>query len=546
MKNKFFIYLLIVLMMAACGGKQPVIEDSLPAESESDQTEILPSVFNIWLPPYLPQGFLAGLNLHHNVLAVRTNAEADIWIDVGADNIISRWVYALVAPFPTVADEVRLSDLQGFWLGQVVPDFPTQRIVVNSSTKVLFEKIWGSAAAENVEVVAEQDILSKAKDFENTWAIVPFDNLEPYWKVIVVNGASPIRKGFNPFAYPLSIPFSLNGTAQNLTDFSISLAANNISSIALSSNYDAQKLTTVVLTGVTAMVRGTAYLMEQNGLTYPALEIGHILREADITHISNEIPFTASCPTPFMDPHNESRLVFCSKPAYIALLEAVGTNVVELTGDHFRDWGAEAMLKTIEMYEQRGWGYYGGGKNLADGQKPFLIEHNGNRIAFLGCNAKPAGYASATEDQPGAVSCDMQFMAEKIQEVKNEGYLPIVTFQHIEYYSYKASPILEKDFRAVADAGAVIVSGSQAHQPHAIEFYQNAFLHYGLGNLFFDQFYEGLPQRQAFIDRHVIYDGKHISTELITILFVDMARTRLMTPEERDFLLRDVFFASGW
>ena len=38
-----------------------------------------------------------------------------------------------------------------------------------------------------------------------------------------------------------------------------------------------------------------------------------------------------------------------------------------------------------------------------------------------------------------------------------------------------------------ADAGAVIVSGSQSHVPLQMEFYKGAFIHYGLGNLFFGQ-----------------------------------------------------------
>ena len=121
-----------------------------------------------------------------------------------------------------------------------------------------------------------------------------------------------------------------------------------------------------MLTGVTALVRATAYLMEKNGMTYPAIDIGDLLRSADILHISNEIPFTDTCPNPFYNKTNDTNLVFCSKPEYIQLLEAIGTDVVELTGDHFRDWGPEAMLNTIAMYDDRGWQYYGGGKNIED------------------------------------------------------------------------------------------------------------------------------------------------------------------------------------
>jgi len=121
-----------------------------------------------------------------------------------------------------------------------------------------------------------------------------------------------------------------------------------------------------------------------------------------------------------------------------------------------------------------------------------------------------------------------------------------VTFQHLEYYSYDIHPILRDDFNRVAGAGAAIVSGSQAHQPHALEIQQDTFLHYGLGNLFFDQTNQGDAPRTAFIDRHVVYNGRHISTELLTIYLVDYARSRPMTQPERQALLEAIFQASGW
>jgi hypothetical protein len=84
------------------------------------------------------------------------------------------------------------------------------------------------------------------------------------------------------------------------------------------------------------------------------------------------------------------------------------------------------------------------------------------------------------------------------------------TFQHLEYYMYAAQPDQQRDFRQLAQAGADIVSGSQAHQPQGMEFLNDSFIHYGLGNLFFDQY--GLCEacRQGLIDQHVFYDGRYI------------------------------------
>jgi hypothetical protein len=70
------------------------------------------------------------------------------------------------------------------------------------------------------------------------------------------------------------------------------------------------------------------------------------------------------------------------------------------------------------------------------------------------------------------------------------------------------------------------------------------FVHYGLGNLFFDQM--AAANRRLFVDRHVFYDGHYISTELLTAMLEDGARPRPMTVEERKTFLEDIFKASGW
>ncbi|MBU2610068.1 MAG: CapA family protein, partial [Chloroflexi bacterium] len=284
---------------------------------------------------------------------------------------------------------------------------------------------------------------------------------------------------------------------------------------------------------------------------YPARDIGDLLRSADLTHISNEVPFAKGCPYP--DP-NQLTLKFCSDPRYIALLEDVGTDVVELTGNHFQDWGSDATLYTLEMYRERGWPYYGGGADLTDARRAVTLEHNGNNLAFIGCNPVGPAFAWATGTRPGAAPCgDYEWMTAEIARLRAEGYLVVATFQHHEYYTAEPHPEQVRDFTAMAEAGAVIVSGSQAHYAQAIAFYNGAFIHYGLGNLFFDQMNYVLPggtvttgTRREFLDRHIFYDSRYISTELLTNMLEDYARPRPMTASERMQFLQDIFSASGW
>ncbi len=423
--------------------------------------------------------------------------------------------------------------------------FAGRPLLLDESTLAALRSLWGEPAPQAVLVLPAQELAQYAWSHAPAWAILPFEALQPTWKVLAIDGQSPIHKDFSPAAYPLVVPISLNGELALLDLGPASLTGDPAapSPLAPASNRLPERLTVLAMTGVTALVRSTAYAMEAKGIEYPAAQIGGWLRDADLTHISNEVPFAADCPAP--DPFQQG-MSFCSDTRYIKLLEAVGTDIVELTGDHFQDWGVQAMKLTLEMYQQRGWPVYGGGANSEAARQAVTLEHNGNRLAFIGCNAKGGSFAQAAENHPGAVVCDFAWLDAEVARLRSQGYLPIVTFQHFEYYEYPAQPDQQRDFRRMAQAGAVIVSGSQAHQPQALEFADGALIHYGLGNLFFDQYDVSPATRQGFIDRHIFYDGRHISTELLSGVFIDYAQMRPMSEDERRELLQAVFAASGW
>jgi poly-gamma-glutamate synthesis protein (capsule biosynthesis protein) len=533
--------ILIFTLLVSCSRSLEENEQEILEETDPE-----PDIISIWLPPYLPEDLVKEFRPPDGLVRYADQGFSDLTLDVSDEALISEWIYALVAPFPTVSDGIASRDLVQFWGGSQPPELPFEELLVDGGTKAIFERLWGPASLSNVRVISKSDLLSAAWDQRTSWAIIPFEMIEPQWKVIALDGQSPLDKSFKSSLYPLRVPFSTVGGQSKVADFQSRFGMSSANPVFPATNRNADQLTTVMVTGVTALVRGTAFMMERNGMTYPAIDIGDLLRSADILHISNEISFTPTCWNPLTRPEFDTNQIFCSKPEYIQLLEAIGTDVVELTGDHFIDQSDEAMLLTIDMYDQRGWPYYGGGRNFEDGIKPALFEHNGNKIAFLGCNAKPPGYSRASATSPGAVHCDMSLMAEKIREASAQDYQPIFTFQHLEYYSYGINRNVVDEFYQAADAGAVIVSGSQAHMPHAIEFYKSSLIHYGLGNLFFDQYGESMEQRKAFIDVHVFYGNQYISTQLVTIQFIDMARTRFMTDEERTELLENIFFASGW
>ena len=497
---------------------------------------------NLWLSPLLPGDISGNFSQLKDIRKTNKLEDADISIELGDHNIISKWVYSLVAPFPTTTDNVTSDELMGLWINGSSEDIG--QIILTSSTHSVLTNLWGPSS-QKIKVVPETSLLSTAWETPRTWAIISFEELEPQWKVISIDGQSPISKSFDEFEYPLVVPVSLSGQDHAAKWFSEHYLEQTDNPIIQKTNRDPSLLTTVLLTGVTALVRGTADMMELKGMTYPAEEIRDFLIDADILHINNEVPFSPKCP-PSAQRISNQLLVFCSKPEYSDLLEDIGTDIIELSGDHLQDWGPDAVYYTISLYEDHGWEYYGGGMDIEDAKKPLLIEHNGNKLAFLGCNAKDKGYAGASATNPGAVSCDFDYLDKEIKQVIQRGYIPIVTFQHEEIWSTDPPQSVKEDFYKVALSGAVIASGSQSHQPQTMEFYQNSFLHFGLGNLFFDQIFEGDQNKQAFLDQHVFYNGKYISTELLTTMFVDLAKSRPMTMEEREKLLGEIFSASDF
>jgi poly-gamma-glutamate synthesis protein (capsule biosynthesis protein) len=490
----------------------------------------------LWISPALPTSFRDAFSPPSGWRIAENPDDAALRIGVGGEDVVSTWIYALVAPFPTIVDGVSEDDLRGVWAGTPAGPFSWLALLMDQDTLDVLSAKFGAPAENAVRVVETDRLTDEAWNGHPSWAIVPFEKLEPRWKVLEVDGISPMRKEFNADGYLLAVNIVLDGDPGLADQFA---AAAGIPA----TNRDPSKLTFLVMTGVTAMVRATAWLMEEKGILYPAQDIAPILQSADITHISNEIPFVRDCPFPDPDPVS---LHFCSDPRYIDLLEYVGADIIELTGNHLQDWGSDAMVYTLDLYRQRGWLYFGGGANLEDSRKAATIEHNGNRLAFIGCDAFYNDIAWATETEPGSAPCDLEYFKGEVRRLRDSNYLPIMTFQYYESYHYAPTPDQERDFRSMADAGAVIVSGSQAHSPQSFAFPDGSFVHYGLGNLFFDQYYLMPETRDAFIDRHVFYDGRYLGTELITIVFEDNAQSRLMTPGERSTLLQMVFSNSIW
>ena len=546
--------LILMLISLACiscniidAGEEAITSDGEGIEevTEFEEVEEITKV-NLWISEAVPDSISDEVEyelgrIFDEVIVVYEKEDSDIWIEAGSSRSDLKISYVLV---PVVSffrnyDEISYEDIRMFWTGDsealdyLSIDGSKPELLITEEVYGILEKILGSGGNDNIKIVYSWQIPTDIEN-DNSFSIVPFEDIDKEYKVLNIDGMSVLDKNLDVVSYPLAAGISVKSNDPELAG----IIAEGFSNTFIT-NRDTEELTSVIMTGVTAIVRQVARKIESDGVLSPGEEIAEVLKDADITHISNELPFVEDC-----NGTNPQGVVFCSSPEYMELLRYVGTDVIELTGNHMNDFGNKWMNYTLDIYDKEDWPYFGGGRNLEDSYSPAILESNGNRFAFLGFNWWGPISNWATEDSPGSAPPHFEEFEAIIKELKEEGYIVIFTFQYIESYQYEPVPQQVIDFRRMADAGADIVSGSQSHHPMGVEFRGDGFINYGLGNLFFGQQLEVLGNNPGIIPKHIFYKGKHINTILITTMLNDFSQPRLTTPEERVELLDSIFSGS--
>jgi poly-gamma-glutamate synthesis protein (capsule biosynthesis protein) len=385
-------------------------------------------------------------------------------------------------------------------------------LVLDRSTYDLLER-YGVHINRRTYIVTPDELAAVLHNNPLAWTLLPFEQLNPQYRVLNVGSRHPLDLlgGSYPFVFASDTP-----------------------------NFDPAKLTRILLSGTTALARHTGEALDANGITWAGEAIQPYVLRPDYFHISNEVSFHPLCPA-----SDEPVLGgLCAKNSYLDLLTYLDVDLIELTGNHNADYGYEAYTRTLETYQENEIPTVGGGLTVEDARRPLLIEHNGTQIAWVACNWNGPDHAWVNEYHPGAASCDHDWLSETLPQLAQENDLLIVTVQYAEYDQHQPIDRQKNYFRELASLGADVVIGTQAHVPQTIEFYttesgQETFIHYGLGNLFFDQIDEA--NTQFFMDQLFIYDGQLVAVDLFTGLIEDRARPRPMTADEQAEFLYDMF-----
>lgn len=308
---------------------------------------------------------------------------------------------------------------------------------------------------------------------------------------------------------------------------------------------------TINQTGTTAIGRRLFYRIKDTGDGAQFAEnIKDFLSKTDLTHISNEVSFADDCDSGLT-------MIFCTSYLAYDTISAIGTDVIELTGNHNNDWGANANLATIDFYHEKGIKTFGGGKNETEAVVPLEFSEKGTDLTWIAINNSTSSKENgqgATATHPGANIYDEATTLAQIKAAKLAGNFVIVDVQYSECYCYPDygqeypacdGPISGQTefFRSLIDAGADMVVGTSAHQPQTYELYHNKPIYYGLGNLFFDQ--AMWPDTsKGYILTHYFIDGKYIQTRISPTIYDTSYKTALMDTASAEAFLRRLLVAS--
>ena len=440
---------------------------------------------------------------------VKTNAGREVTED------LELWLPA--AGFGTLLASIDSADLNAVLAGQL-----DSRLILSESAASRL-KLHGFEFHGSTHIVAYEKLFNALWRDKRSFTLLPFDELHPRLRPLWIDDRPVVDQLER---YPLVFESNF-------------------------ANFSRDKLTRITLSGTTALARHTLPAVDAIGVDHASSGIRDYVLQSDFFHITNEASIAPSCPDLDVVGLAGSNYSMCMKPEHAAIFDLLDVDVVELTGNHINDFGYDPFLNTLEVFEQRGMAVVGGGGNLQEAREPLILEHNGSRIGWLACNSIGPAFAFANDNpeapygqRPGAAFCDRNWLREALAVLAAEVDLVLMTIQYREFENFTPMERHQVDYRTFAEWGADVVVGTAEHKPMTFEFYptrrgETAFIHYGLGNLFFDQLPWG--NRRFFLDTLYIYDGRLLTVEIYPGIIDDRARPRLLTGEDRFNFLHFMF-----
>ena len=437
-------------------------------------------------------------------------------------------VYVVAVPYKDRLTNLGSDALRRRW--QAPPEAEGQRWMAEPEALDAMEALLGpQGQGVPLDLVPREQLANRAWEAEGVLAFLPFDHLEPRLRPLQVDGYAVLDPADRLERYPLARRAYIRGPAALVQALTEAVQAQTPPT-----NRDPGRFASLAVAGSVSLTRGVAVQIDALGDPgHPARGIGPRLAQADATLVGLVAPFTPACQP------QEAMARFCSRPASVEVLRLMGADALYLTDGHLVDFGPEAILASLDLLEGEGWALVGAGRNREEALQAEILPVGEARAAILAYNQAGPPEAWATEEGPGMARFNLEAAREALAQARAAADLVLVLVQHEERYGALPSPQERLDFRALGEAGADLVVGTQAHEPRAAEFYGEALLAYGLGNPISDQTWS-LKTRQSVVLWCTFYNGRWLGLDLLPTQMEPDGRARWLEGAEARAALEGV------
>ena len=220
--------------------------------------------------------------------------------------------------------------------------------------------------------------------------------------------------------------------------------------------------------------KGVSQIARARGLGYFFEPIAPLLREADWTVLNMEgCISTRGAPLP-------KEYTFRAPPELAAHLRLAGVSMVSLGNNHSMDYGANALLDTVDYLWGAGVWWAGAGANRTAAAQAVYVDFGELRIAFVCFTAVvPRGFP-AGERAPGVATLDA--VLPVLREARANADALVVIPHWGDEGTTRPNAKQRRIARQLADAGATLIVG---HHPHVVQGYARvgkAHVFYSVGN----------------------------------------------------------------
>ena len=190
-------------------------------------------------------------------------------------------------------------------------------------------------------------------------------------------------------------------------------------------------------------------------------------------------------------------------------LKLAGFDLLSLANNHLGDFGADAIVETVEKLDDAGFRTVGGGANLAQAARPAVITVGDVQVGFVATDSigetPAAGRSSPGTNRinapPRTGPLDRRALDRVAESVRELDADVVIALTHWgTQYTNVPERSQRRIARALVDAGADLVVGGHPHWVQGWESIEDATVVHSLGNFVFDMDFMRETREGIFVE----------------------------------------------